>query len=163
MSVYCAVPVSPALSARRARLAAVAGDHAETGRLYREAIAPHRGLGLPYRATQLAEQAEGDALTDAAVIDALARSYDSPGATVDAARCRHRIRSSGVATPSPRGRRGYGSELSPREQDVARLLAGGHTNREIAQALFLSRRTVEDYVVTVRRELNARSRHDVRY
>ncbi|WET83197.1 helix-turn-helix transcriptional regulator [Amycolatopsis sp. QT-25] len=77
-------------------------------------------------------------------------------------RRRHRIRSTGVATPSRRGRRGYGDELSPREQDVARLLAGGHTNREIAQALFLSRRTVEDYVVKVRRKLNAPSRHDVR-
>ncbi|MGZ3145324.1 response regulator transcription factor [Lentzea chajnantorensis] len=96
------------------------------------------------------------------MLDALARSYESLGATVDAARCRHRIRSTGATTPSHRGRRGYGDDLSPREQDVARLLAGGHTNREIAQALFLSRRTVEEYVVKVRRKLNARSRHDVR-
>ncbi|WP_229787817.1 AAA family ATPase [Actinokineospora fastidiosa] len=151
-----------ALTACRARLAA-SEDRDDAERLYREAIDLHRELGLSYRATQLAEQAEGAARTDAAVLDALARSYDALGATVDAARCRHRIRSTGATTPSRRGRRGYGSELSPREQDVARLLAGGHTNREIAQALFLSRRTVEEYVVKVRRKLNASSRHDVHF
>ncbi|ONI91033.1 helix-turn-helix transcriptional regulator [Actinosynnema sp. ALI-1.44] len=151
-----------ALTACRARLAAAADDREEADSLYRKAIDLHRDLGLPYRATQLAEQAENHAVTDATALDALAQSYESLGATVDAARCRHRIRSIGVATPSPRGRRGYGSELSPREQDVARLLAGGHTNREIAQALFLSRRTVEEYVVKVRRKLNAPSRHDIR-
>ncbi|GLZ38021.1 LuxR family transcriptional regulator [Actinokineospora sp. NBRC 105648] len=150
-----------ALTACQARLAATAGDQDETDQLYREAIDLHRGLGLTYRATQLAEQAEGETPADLAVFDALAQTYDSLGATVDAARCRHRIRGTGAATPSRRGRRGYGSELSPREQDVARLLAGGHTNREIAQALFISRRTVEEYVVKVRRKQNAPSRHDV--
>ncbi|GAB3745150.1 LuxR family transcriptional regulator [Amycolatopsis oliviviridis] len=149
------------LAACRARLTAATNDHHEAGRLYREAIDLHWDLGLSYRATQLAEQAEGETLTDSAVLEALTQSYDSLGATVDAARCRHRARSTGTATPSPRGRRGYGSELSPREQDVARLLSGGHTNQEIAQALFLSRRTVEEYVVKVRRKLNVSSRHDV--
>ncbi|MFC9252779.1 ATP-binding protein [Amycolatopsis thailandensis] len=149
------------LAACRARLTAVTNDRDEADRLYREAIELHWDLGLSYRATQLAEQAEGETITDAAVLEALTQTYDALGATVDAARCRHRARSTGTATPSPRGRRGYGSELSPREQDVARLLAGGHTNREIAQALFLSRRTVEEYVVKVRRKLNASSRHDV--
>ncbi|EME62697.1 ATP-binding protein [Amycolatopsis decaplanina] len=151
-----------ALTGCRARLAAVTDDREEADRLYREAIGLHHDLGLSYRAIQLAEQAEGGAIADVTELEVLAESYESLGATVDAARCRHRIRSTGVATPSRRGRRGYGDELSPREQDVARLLAGGHTNREIAQALFLSRRTVEDYVVKVRRKLNAPSRHDVR-
>ncbi|CCH29543.1 LuxR C-terminal-related transcriptional regulator [Actinosynnema sp. NPDC047251] len=150
-----------ALTACRARLAGATDDGDEAARPYREAIALHRDLGLPYRATQLVERAEEEARTDATALDARARSYDSLGATVDAARCRHRIRSTGVATPSRRGRRGYGSELSPRGQDVARLLADGHTNREIAQALFLSRRTVEEHVVKVRRKLNATSRHDI--
>ncbi|MEU3623016.1 helix-turn-helix transcriptional regulator [Amycolatopsis coloradensis] len=151
-----------ALTGCRARLAAVTDDRGEADRLYREAIGLHHDLGLPYRATQLAEQAEDGATANVTVLEVLAESYESLGATVDAARCRHRIRGAGVATPSRRGRRGYGDELSPREHDVARLLAGGHTNREIAQALFLSRRTVEDYVAKVCRKLNAPSRHDVR-
>ncbi|GAA2965850.1 AAA family ATPase [Actinokineospora diospyrosa] len=147
-----------AMTACHARLAAAANNDEESDRLYQQAIDQYRALGLPYRVTQLAEQA---ARADPAVLDMLAQSYDTLGATVDAARCRHHIRGSGTPTPSRRGRRGYGSELSPREKDVARLLAGGHTNREIAQALFISRRTVEEYVVKVRRKQNAPSRHDV--
>ncbi|MBM7774352.1 DNA-binding CsgD family transcriptional regulator [Actinokineospora baliensis] len=143
-----------ALTASRTTLAAATDDAPS----YREAIDLYRALDLPYRVTQLTEQAAGD---DPAVLESLATTYDDLGATVDAARCRHRIRAQGITTPSRRGRRGYGTELSPREQDVARLLAGGHTNREIAQALFLSRRTVEEYVVKVRRKLNAPSRNDV--
>ncbi|WP_435859404.1 LuxR C-terminal-related transcriptional regulator [Streptomyces neyagawaensis] len=53
--------------------------------------------------------------------------------------------------PSPRrpGRRGYGTQLSPREQEVAELLAGGATKQDIVQTLFLSPRTVEKHVARV--------------
>lgn len=37
------------------------------------------------------------------------------------------------------------NELSPREIEVLNLIAGGHTNREIASSLFLSVRTVESH------------------
>ncbi|WHT16444.1 AAA family ATPase [Crossiella sp. CA-258035] len=150
------------LTACRARLAAAAGDRGETQRLYQAAVDQHRELGLTYRATQLTEAALRAAPPDTAALGSLAQTYDALGATVDAARCRHHIRSIGVPTPSPRGRRGYGSQLSPREQDIARLVASGRTNREIAQALFISRRTVEEYVAKVCRKLNAASRHDIR-
>ncbi|ONI81684.1 helix-turn-helix transcriptional regulator [Actinosynnema sp. ALI-1.44] len=146
-----------ALAACHARLAP-----ADDGTLYRTAIDLHRGLGLTYRATQLTEQAAHTASPDTAVLASLAEAYDGLGATVDAARCRHIIRSVGVPTPSHRGRRGYGDQLSPREQDIARLVVSGHTNREIAQALFISRRTVEEYVAKVCRKLNAASRNDIR-
>ncbi|OXM40407.1 hypothetical protein CFP75_43650, partial [Amycolatopsis alba DSM 44262] len=92
---------------------------------------------------------------------ALAESFDHLGATRDASRCRHAFRSTGAVAPSRRGRRGYGDELSPRERDVARLLAAGHTNREIAEVLFLSRRTVEQHVASVLRKLKVRSRNEL--
>jgi DNA-binding CsgD family transcriptional regulator len=41
---------------------------------------------------------------------------------------------------------------------VARLLAGGHTNREIAEILFLSPRTVEQHAARVLRKLGVSSR-----
>ncbi|GAA2808609.1 ATP-binding protein [Crossiella cryophila] len=144
------------LTACQATLAAATGNHQQSQHLYRSAIEQHQSLGLTYRATQLAEQA------GATELGTLAQTYDALGATVDAARCRHHLRGTGIATPSPRGRRGYGSQLSPREQDIARLVAGGHTNREIAETLFLSRRTVEEYVAKVCRKLNVSSRHDIR-
>ncbi|WP_169749594.1 helix-turn-helix domain-containing protein, partial [Streptomyces exfoliatus] len=71
------------------------------------------------------------------------------------------LRGEGVVTPSRRGRRGYGDQLSPREKEVARLVAIGHTNREIADVLFLSPRTIEQHVAKVLRKLNVASRADV--
>ncbi|WP_217193259.1 helix-turn-helix domain-containing protein, partial [Streptomyces buecherae] len=92
---------------------------------------------------------------------ALAEQFAALGATRDAARCRRVLRGNGVSTPSRRGRRGYGDQLSPREREVARLVALGHTNREIADVLFLSPRTVEQHVAKVLRKLNVTSRGEV--
>ena len=50
--------------------------------------------------------------------------------------------------------------LTHRELDVLRLLATGRTDREIAQELFLSHRTVEHHVRSIRMKLECRSRTD---
>jgi len=62
-------------------------------------------------------------------------------------------------------RRGRGSGgggaiegLSPRENDVLRMLAEGLTDREIAAALIISPRTVETHVSNVLHKLNVRNR-----
>jgi DNA-binding CsgD family transcriptional regulator len=121
----------------------------------------YQRLGLPYRAAQAAERCARYGLPDVSLAD-LVDTYEQLGATHDAARCRHLLRSSGEAPTSRRGRRSYGNALSPREHDVARLLASGQTNREIAEALYLSRRTVEQHVASVLRKLGLRSRADIR-
>ncbi|HEY1654772.1 MAG TPA: AAA family ATPase [Candidatus Tumulicola sp.] len=48
--------------------------------------------------------------------------------------------------------------LSPRELEVAELVAAGHSNDEIAQALHISLRTVEKHVSAALRKLDVRSR-----
>ena len=48
--------------------------------------------------------------------------------------------------------------LSPRENDVLRMLAEGLTDREIAAALVISPRTVETHVSNVLHKLNVRNR-----
>lgn len=48
--------------------------------------------------------------------------------------------------------------LSPREIDVLRMLAEGLTDREIAEALIISTRTVETHVSNVLHKLNVRNR-----
>jgi DNA-binding NarL/FixJ family response regulator len=50
--------------------------------------------------------------------------------------------------------------LTRRELDVLRLLATGRTDREIARELFLSHRTVEHHVRSIRMKLDCRSRTD---
>ena len=51
-----------------------------------------------------------------------------------------------------------GTGLSRREREVVRLMAVGRTNREIAQELFLSQRTVDMHVRNILRKLDSRSR-----
>jgi DNA-binding NarL/FixJ family response regulator len=48
--------------------------------------------------------------------------------------------------------------LSPRELDVLRLVAGGASNREAAQALFVSETTVKTHLVHVFEKLDVRDR-----
>jgi two-component system response regulator NreC len=48
--------------------------------------------------------------------------------------------------------------LSPREQEVLRLVALGYTNQQIADELFLSVKTVETYRARVMDKLNLKSR-----
>ena len=64
----------------------------------------------------------------------------------------------GVRGTGTSGRRAYGAELSPRERDVVRLVAQGRTNRQIAQELVLSSKTVANHVASARRKLRAPSR-----
>jgi non-specific serine/threonine protein kinase len=51
-------------------------------------------------------------------------------------------------------------ELTPREHDVLRLLLQGHTDREIAEALYLSPRTVSWHVRAILAKLGANSRRE---
>jgi DNA-binding NarL/FixJ family response regulator len=53
------------------------------------------------------------------------------------------------------------SPLSPREQEVLGLLAQGHTNREVAERLFLSVKTVETYRARIAEKLGLKTRADI--
>lgn len=155
-----------ALRAGQGMVETAAGRHREAATSFEAARRCYAALPHPYAAARAHEArlrslvAAGD---DAAAreLTPLAEQFAELGATRDAARCRRVLRGNGVVTPSRRGRRGYGSELSPREREVARLVALGRTNREIAAVLFLSPRTVEQHVAKVLRKLGAASREEV--
>jgi DNA-binding NarL/FixJ family response regulator len=55
---------------------------------------------------------------------------------------------------------GHASLLSSRERDVLQLLADGLTNREIAEALFISKRTVDGHVSSLLGKLGVASRRE---
>ncbi|MEV5957533.1 AAA family ATPase [Streptomyces sp. NPDC051987] len=148
---------APAASAELALARGVllsATEPARAAEHFAEAQHRWRDIGRPYEVAKAAER-RGDALTCSSPEDAAAhladaaRGFTELGATGDAARCQHRLRELGVQTSRRPGRRGYGTQLSPREREIAKLLADGATNQDIAQTLFLSPSTVEKHVARV--------------
>ncbi|MFI6812803.1 AAA family ATPase [Nonomuraea sp. NPDC050328] len=117
----------------------------------------------PYAAARAGESeagallALGKSTAAATVLAEVAERFAALGATRDAARCRRLLREHGVSAPALR----RGGVLSQREREVARLVALGRTNKEIAEVLFLSRRTVETHVATLLRKLGVRSRTEI--
>ena len=68
---------------------------------------------------------------------------------------------SGLASGSARPVAGAAAELSERESDVLRLVAGGHSNKAISARLNISVKTVETYKARAMEKLGFRSRVDV--
>lgn len=58
-----------------------------------------------------------------------------------------------VPTPPPEW-----ETLTPREQEIMQLIATGASNREIAQTLFISEKTVKNHVTSILHRLNLRDR-----
>jgi predicted ATPase/DNA-binding CsgD family transcriptional regulator len=58
-----------------------------------------------------------------------------------------------LASPPPAG-------MTPRELEVLRLLAAGKSNRQIAEAIFLSSRTVERHVANIYRKIDVHNRSE---
>ncbi|MER6399536.1 AAA family ATPase [Kitasatospora sp. NPDC001603] len=113
----------------------------------------------PYLAAQVTEHAGRILLATSPVVAGahLQRAMDAftgLGATADVSRCQRTLRNVGQDRPVPRGRHSYGTDLSPREQQVADLLGTGATNKDIARALALSVRTAEHHVASVLRKLD---------
>ena len=67
----------------------------------------------------------------------------------------------GAVLAQPPPPRGGVDELSPREREVLRLLALGHTNQEIAQDLYVSVRTVESHRAHIMTKLRATTRAEM--
>ncbi|MFJ5229351.1 LuxR C-terminal-related transcriptional regulator [Kitasatospora sp. NPDC088391] len=112
-------------------------------------------IGRPYPAALAAERAAaaGPGADAAPLLTAAIEVLDGLGAVADASRCRRRLRLHPAAAPVPRGPDDPAGTLSPRERQVADLLAEGARNKEIAAALFVSERTAEHHVAAVLRKL----------
>jgi len=84
--------------------------------------------------------AGGGTLVQPALTERLLRSIDDRPPPDDFAH---------LPTPEP---------LTPRETEILRLLAGGYTNREIAEVLFLAEGTVKNHISTVLTKLGVKDR-----
>jgi DNA-binding CsgD family transcriptional regulator/tetratricopeptide (TPR) repeat protein len=76
------------------------------------------------------------------------------GAPPWAARAQDELARIGGRAPAP-------DQLTPTESEVARLVAEGRTNREVAQALFISPHTVDANLRRIYRKLRVRSRTEL--
>jgi DNA-binding NarL/FixJ family response regulator len=76
--------------------------------------------------------------------------------------CRQATEELAAAGARPRRPRRTGPEaLSPSERRVARLATEGHSNRAIAQSLFVTTKTVEVHLSSCYRKLGISSRSDL--
>jgi DNA-binding NarL/FixJ family response regulator len=57
-----------------------------------------------------------------------------------------------------RGRDPASSELSPREEEIVRLIAEGFSNKQIAARLYISTKTVKTHVANILEKLNVKNR-----
>ena len=140
----------------RSREPATARTHFEA------ALSTFTQLGMSFEAART-RHALSEALREVApeVAEAEARaaldSFERLGAESDADAAAALLRVLGVkaARSGPRGRLGA---LTKREREVLSLLGEGLSNPEIAERLFLSRKTVEHHVAHVLRKLNVKNR-----
>lgn len=84
--------------------------------------------------------------------------FDRLGAPIQAREARDLLRSLGVVPSRGRGRRDSTGPLSPRELEVARLVASGMSNAEVATRLFVSPRTVTTHLDRIYSRLGLSSR-----
>ena len=145
-----------ALAAGRAQQAAGADGTAELTR----ALELYLTLELPYEAARAhfeLAQALAEASTQVALGEAqlALATFDRLGARRDASRTADLVRRLGGG-PRPGVRRE--AVLTDREEEVFELLGAGLTNRQIAERLFLSVKTVEHHVSRVLGKLGLKTR-----
>lgn len=155
------------LASCQAALAEARGEDAAPA--YAAAARAWDRLPRPYEALAAREREAGCRLAAGqtepalALLSAVWRGLSDLGARGDADRVARRLRAHGVEVRRPwrGGRRGYGSQPSPRELEVVRLVLAGKTNREIAEALGKSPRTVAGQLGSVMRKLGVSSRTEL--
>jgi len=81
-------------------------------------------------------------------------TFDDLGAPLWADRARRELLRIGGRAPTATG-------LTPTESQIAHLVAGGRTNREVAEELFVSVHTVEANLTRIYRKLGVRSRTEL--
>ncbi|HEX2088145.1 MAG TPA: AAA family ATPase [Solirubrobacteraceae bacterium] len=151
-----------------AETALAEGDADTAAEQLTRAVEQHRALDLPFQRAEI-ELRAGVALSAAGErepgLERLCDAYRTArklGARPLAAEAAREVAALGESVVRRLGRRAAAdaeaSGLSRREVEVVRLLAVGRTNREIAQELFLSRRTVDMHVRNILRKLDCRSR-----
>jgi DNA-binding CsgD family transcriptional regulator len=139
----------PRMLWRAAEILRDSGDRLELSRTLADLSVAHETLGestrsrvLAQQALQLAQECQIEPLIQA-MLRGSGASEDEPAAT------------------GPEPTQDSAAILSEAERRVASLVALGHTNREVAQTLFITISTVEQHLTRVYRKLNVSGRADL--
>jgi len=154
-------PWTLATSARcRGLLLAARGDIEAAIQALDEALRHHQHLAMPFelgRTLLVTGQVQRRAKRKRIAKEHLERAlaiFESLPAPPWAERARSELSRLGLRPPAP-------LDLTATEERIAALAASGHTNREVALALFLSTRTVEANLARVYRKLGISSRAEL--
>ena len=151
-------PLAATLRAK-ALAAAAAGDEAGAEAGFLEALVIHDRVPSPFpRGRTLL--AHGEALRRARQ-RGRARAALSEAAAIFAGLPAPRWLARAEAELERTGHRAPGARLSPTEQQIADLVVAGRTNREVAEALFMSPHTVEAHLTRIYQSLGVRGRTEL--
>lgn len=157
----------PGLSPRLALLsdaaeALVTDDDTEAARLFAAALATPDADRWPFTLARV-RLAQGErlrrsrALSESkAPLTAALAAFEQLEASAWAERARKELRAAGRAVPTGAG--GTGASLTAQEREIAELAASGLTNKQIAERLFISHRTVGAHLYQIYPKLGIASR-----
>ncbi|MFF4902751.1 ATP-binding protein [Streptomyces sp. NPDC001068] len=155
------------LSSRLALLAGcaealVADGDAEAARLFARALAVPDAERWPFELARV-RLAHGEWLRRSRALSeskgpltAALRAFEELGSSAWAERARKELRAAGRVLPDADGR--SAAVLTPQEREIAELAASGLTNKQIAERLFLSHRTVGAHLYQIYPKLGIASR-----
>jgi DNA-binding CsgD family transcriptional regulator len=152
--------IGPRTALITAAAAAVAADDADAGPLFETALALPEATRWPWEhaRTQLAYgqwlRRARDTGRARWYLRAALETFERIGATAMAQRARGELRATGLTTTKT----GNGPAMTPQERQIAELAAGGLTNKEIGERLYLSHRTISSHLYRIYPKLGIASR-----
>jgi LuxR family maltose regulon positive regulatory protein len=154
------VPIRASCDLAEGMLAAATGDFERARILIEDAVDRYQRCGAPFETANARLELTTTFIAldraDSAAHEAneALRGFEELGAKAGVERAQRLQRACGGLGAD----RSTGSQLTVREQEVLRLLAGGLTNRQIANRLSVSEHTVHRHVTNILRKLDLPSR-----
>lgn len=148
----------------RGRILAARGDLEAAADVFEDALERLKPLPLPYERARV-NFAYGQSLRRAgkrrdadAVLQTSREGWAALGANTYVTRCDRELKAGGL---HPKREDADLSELTPQEQSVAKLVAQGLTNKQVAVELFVSVKTVQFHLTRIYAKLGIRSRSEL--
>jgi DNA-binding CsgD family transcriptional regulator len=159
--------MSPRLEQLAARARGLLAEPAEAAALFEKALSDPAGNRWPFERAQL-QLDHGELLrrqrriSDARpFLSAAVETFQALKARSWARRAEAELRACGIGIPDmPSGPEAL-ADLTPQQREIVRLAGSGFTNREIADRLFLSPRTVSSHLYRCYPKLGVSGRHQL--